>query len=150
MPSDGAVLDQERVDVESLPDLDTRCGGRVDKDLVQDGPTRCVAAAVPVNRSCSPPDRERSEVVGVGLDRRAAGGHDLVQEAPSRQRSDPWRMDDVGGEGVARERGPIDQQHAVPLAGEQHGSRCAGATGSDNDGVVGGVHGSSSVGMRPD
>ena len=37
---------------------------------------------------------------------------------------------------VARERRPVDHQHPVALAGEQHRGGCAGAAGADDDRVV--------------
>ncbi len=62
-PQHGAVLDQEPVDIESHQHLDTRRPGRFDEDLVQNGPTWCVAGCTSLNRPGGASDRERPEVV---------------------------------------------------------------------------------------
>ena len=68
-----------------------------------------------------------TEIEGVGVNRRAAGRGEAIEQSPPRERGDAERLHHVRGHGVARERRAVDHQHAVALAGQQHRRRRTGA-----------------------
>ena len=115
--------------------------GSVDEDLVEQRAARRVRRSVAVRRPGAAGDGEQAEVERVGVDGRAAGRDDLVEEAPAPQRGDSRCMDHVRRQRVARERRPVDHEHLVALAGEQHRSRGACAAGTHHDRVIGLRHG---------
>jgi hypothetical protein len=69
-------------------------------------------------------------------DRWAAGGRDLVEQAPPLEERDAGWADEMEPHDVAREGGAIDQQDAVPFARQQHGGGSAGAPRADDNGIV--------------
>ena len=78
-----------------------------------------------------PAMRERPEVERVGA--RSAGSRVATTSSSRPQRrsaATPGAWIDVGRDGVARERRPVDHQHPVALAGQQHRGRRAGAPGA--------------------
>jgi hypothetical protein len=101
------VVEQQLADGEALPDLGACLGGRVDEQLVQHGAPRPVGDRRLVGAR-SAGDRERAEVERVGVDRRAAGGDEPIQQPPPLQRGDARRMDEVRRDRVAGKRRPVD------------------------------------------
>ena len=132
---DVPVLDQDLLDGEPLPDLRPRLGRGVDQQLVQHGPPGGVGDRALVGAG-RPGDGEGAEVDRVGVDRRAPGRRDQVEQPPPAQRRHARRVDDVGRERVAREGRPVDDQDLVALAGQQHRGRRPGAACADHDRVV--------------
>ena len=111
---------------------------RILSSTVRRGPYAC---AMPSNGLRRSRELERPEVERVGGDRRATAGAHRVEQAPALERRHARRVDEVRGDGVARERGPVDDQHPVSLLGEQHRGRRARAPRTDHDHVVWGGHG---------
>ncbi len=137
---DGPVLDDHVVDGEALAHLGAGGSRRVDEDLVEHGAARTVGNRVAIGRTSRAVDLEHAEVEAVRVDGRAASGDHLIEHAPALQCRDPGSMDQVGREGVARERRPVDDEHLVALASQQHGGGGAGAPGAHDDGVIGLCH----------
>ena len=113
---DAAVLDETLIDSEPLAHL--RLPPRMRR---RPGACRARSAAGHTRRGSrrspgAPGDGERSQVERVRVDRRAPGCHEPVEQAPSLQRRHSGRMDEVRRDRVARERRPVDDQHAVALA----------------------------------
>jgi hypothetical protein len=138
------VVEQDVLHGELLPGFDTGVGGGVHQDLVEHAAPRGVGGGGAVDRAGRAGDGERTEVERVGVDRRTACRQNVVEQPPAPQRGDARRVDDVGGDRIARERRPVDQQDPMALPGEQHGGAGAGAARADDDGVVSAVHRSSS------
>ena len=130
------VVSQDLVDGEALAQLRTRLDGGIDQQLVEHRAARAVAVRDPVDRLRRPGDRQRSEVEGVGLDRRAAGRLQALQQSPALERSHARRMHQVGRHRVARKGRLVDQQHPVALAGQQHRGGRSRAARSDDDRVI--------------
>jgi hypothetical protein len=130
-----AVLDEDLLDGEPLPDLRPRLGRGVDQQLVEHGPPGAVGDRSVVGAG-RPGDDEGAEVEGVGVDRRAPGRREPLQQPPPPQRRHARRVDDVGRERVAGEGRPVDDQDLVALAGQQHRGRRPGAARADHDRVV--------------
>ena len=99
------------------------------------------AVAVPVGRARGPRDRDGPEVERVGRDRRAAGRLQPLEQAPPLERGHAGRMHEMRRHRVAGERGPVHEQNAMAVAGQQHRRRRSGAARSDDDRVVCGAHG---------
>jgi hypothetical protein len=133
------VLDEDLVDGEPLAELGARRGGRPDEELVEHGPTRAERGHA-LRRPGRAGDHDRSHVVGVRRHRRTARRPELLQHAPPLQRRDARRVDEMGRHHVARERRPVDQQHVVAVAREQHPGRRPSAARPDDDHVVGLAH----------
>jgi hypothetical protein len=110
------------------------------------GPFTIAGTPRPVDGSSSAFAPRRTILDTVLVDAAAAAGAEVrerftveevvVEDAPPAQGGDALGVDEVGGHGVARERRPVDDQHPVSLAGQQHGGGGAGAAGADDDGVV--------------
>jgi hypothetical protein len=130
------VPEDHFVHVESLADLGAVARRGLDEQGVDDGPARSVCLGHYAARAGRPRDRERPEVERVAGDGRTAGRGEWFPQSPSFERGHARGMDEVGGQGVARERGLVDQEHAVTVAGQEHGGRGAGAPGADHDDVV--------------
>jgi hypothetical protein len=137
----GAVVEDQLVDGERLPDLGAGLGGRVHQHLVEHAATRRESESAAVHRTRATRHHDRPEVEGEPPDWRAAARRHLFQQAPSSQRRHPVGLDDQRGQRVAREGGPVDEKDPVALAGKEHGGRGAGAAGPHDDGVIGGGHG---------
>ena len=133
---DRPALADDLADGEALADLGAGLRRGLDEQVVEHGPPRRVRGRAPSARAWRAGERERAEVERVALDRRAARGDDGVEEPPPPQRGHARGVDQVRRLRVARERRPVDQQHPVALAGQQHRGRCAGAAGTDHDHVV--------------
>ena len=73
---------EELVDGEALADLGAGLGGGVDQQLVEHGAARAVRDGA-VGGARRARERERAEVERVGVDRRAAGRHEPVEQAPA-------------------------------------------------------------------
>ena len=134
--TDDTVLGDEGVDREARPNLGAGRGGGLDEDGVDREPPRCVGPWRRRQAARRPGDGERPEVEAVGRHRRTTGRNDRVRQAPALQGGHAGRVDEVRRDRVARERGPIDQQHAVAQVRQQHGGGCAGDAGTDDDDVV--------------
>ena len=124
-PDDPVVVEQHLLDGEPFADLGAGRGGGVDEQLVQDDASwgvghRCVV------RPGGAADHERAEVEHERVDGRASGRRQLVQQPPPPQCGDPQRLHTVRGEGVAGKRRPVQHQHPVAVAGQQHRGRGAG------------------------
>jgi hypothetical protein len=130
------TVEHERVDGIPLAHLDARGGGRVDEELVEHAAPQRVRIGHRADRRRRAAQRERPDVEGEPAGRCRARGDHLRQEPPAFEVRRARLVDVVGRERVARELGPVDQQHAVALAGEQHRRRRAGAARADHDRVV--------------
>ena len=137
-----SVGGEQLVDREAVPQLGARLDGGVDQQLVEHGPARAVAARDAVDRPRGPGDRQRPEVERVGVDRRATGRLQALQQAPALERGHARRVHMMRRHRVAREGRLVDQQHPVALAREQHRRGRSRAARSDNDRVVVLAHGS--------
>ena len=89
------AFDNDLLDGEALTDLRTGFGCGVDEQLVEDRPPWAIGDGVLV-RARGAGDGERAEVEGVGVDRRASGRHQPVEQPPSRERIRPEGMQDMG------------------------------------------------------
>src|SRR5262249_39831615 len=67
---------------------------------------------------------------------RRTGRKHGVEQSPPLERDDAGPRDLVGGDGVAGERGPIDEHYIVARAGQQEGGRGAGSPGPDDHNIV--------------
>ena len=115
------VVGDQVLDDELLAHLGTGVGGGIDEDLVEHGSTRRVRLGHAVEGLRRSRQLERPEVERVRGDGWATGRTDGVEQTPALERGDARRVDEVRGDGVAREHGPVDDQHPVSLPGEQHG-----------------------------
>ena len=135
-PDDSLALPHQPLDDELLSQFGASCNRSIHQQLVQHGAPGAVGLSDALVRPRGAADREGTEVEAVGLHRRATRSRQLLPEPPPLECGHAGRMDEVGRERVARERRPVDEQHVVALAGEQHRGRCARATGPHHDGVV--------------
>ena len=121
---DTVALDAKLAHREPFAQLDAGLDRRVDQDLVERRSPGTEAGGQPVRRSWRMAGQDTVVVIAGPLEQlRAAGAADALVE-PELLQIDEAAVDDVvGGDRVARERGAIDQQHPMPLAREQHGSR---------------------------
>ena len=134
---DGVAVPDQSVDRKALAHVDAALRGRVDEQLVEHGSARTEAAAPAVRVGDAAAQREGPEVEDhVERDRRAVRGREPVEESPAVEALGAVRPDDVRRDGVARERGPVDEQDAVALAGEEHGRGGSGAARADDDRVI--------------
>jgi hypothetical protein len=136
---DASVLDQDAFDGEVFADVHSGFGRCIDEQLVQNGTPRAIGDRKRPGSRCAF-DRERAKIEGVGLDGRATGRNEAVEQAPSRQRRHGKRVHHVGGYRVARKGRPVHQQDSVAFSREQHCSRRTCAACSDNDGIIGLAH----------
>src|SRR3989338_9445167 len=78
-----------------------------------------------------------AEVECEARERGAVRSFDLVQQSPSSQPRYPGRMNEMRGKGhVARKGALVEQENAVPLAGQQHRGRGACAAGANDNDIV--------------
>ena len=120
---------------ELLADLGAGFRRRVHQQLVEHGAARAVGhrSGLGARRAR---ERERPEVERVRVDRGAPGRDQSVEQAPSLHRLHRRGVEDVGRDRVARELRPVDDEHLVALAGQQHRGRRAGAARPHHDCVV--------------
>jgi len=123
---DAAVQDEELSNQEPLPDLGPRLGSGIDEQLVEDGPARAVGNRRLCDAGASR-DGEGPAVEGVGVDGRASGGNEAIQQSPPLQRGNARRVDQVRRDRVARKRGLVDDEDLMALPGKQHRRRTPGA-----------------------
>jgi hypothetical protein len=107
---DSIAVPQQRLHVESFPQLCAGLDGRVHQQLVEQrapGPE----PTTPAVRGDHPAlQRERAHIEDqVQGDRPAAGRGQPIEQSPVVHDLGAMRPDDVGGDGVARKRGLVDQ-----------------------------------------
>src|SRR5688572_2167047 len=129
-----AVLDQDLLDREAFADLGAGLRRGLDQLLVEDGPARAIADGGFI-RARRAFDREGAEVVGVGVDRRASGRHEAIEQAPPRQGCHAKGVQDVGADSVAWKCRAVDREDPVPLPGQQHRGRGPGAAHAHDDDI---------------
>ncbi len=134
-----AVVPEQLLDGEALAHLGARLGGGVGEQRVDDGAADADGLAGAVDRCGLALEHDGPEVEAHGVEERRAGGPDAVEQAPPRQPGGAGGLDRVAGQDVARERGPVDDEHPAASAGEEHGGGGAGAAAPDDDGVVHGA-----------
>jgi hypothetical protein len=121
----------------------SRLLGGVHQYRVQNRAARCVQGIDAGVRL----QRDRHDVAAVverhPPDRRHAGRHHPIEQAPAPQLEDAAAHERVGGQGVRAAAGAIDDQHPQAGAGEQEGGRRAGDACADDDGVP------AAIGARP-
>jgi hypothetical protein len=120
---DAVALRDEAFDRELLADHRAREGGLLDEDLVEDGAAQRVAVRDRPDRRRRAAKGERPEIERVVTHAGRARRDDPRQQAPAVQARDAGLVDVVGRQRVAREAGPVHQQHAVAFAREQHRRR---------------------------
>ena len=81
---DAPLVKQEFLDHEALTNFRAGFGGRVDEQLVQHNPSWAIRDRRFLRAWC-PGDRERTEVKGVSVNRRAPRRDKAIEHAPSRQ-----------------------------------------------------------------
>ena len=136
MPTTRPSSHDELGDAHPEADLGPGLDGGVGQQRVDDRAADADGAVDAVDRDRAALEDEVPEVEPHGRGERDAGGPHPVEQAPALQAGHAGGLDGVAGEDVARERGPVDDEHPAALAGQQHGGGGAGAAAPDDDGVV--------------
>ncbi len=110
------AIGYEVLDHEALPQLCAGLDGGVEQDLVQRRAPWPVAHRNAVDREVPANQRKVIEIHGYRGDGRAAGGQDLVEQAPAVKASGAVLVDKVPARDVAWEGGPVCEQHLVALS----------------------------------
>ena len=128
-------------DGDAVAELGAGRGGGVDEDRVEHRATRRVER-VHAERW---PDRDHhllaAVVEGGAPDRRSPRFDDAVDQPPAVELEDAGPHEAVGGEGVGAVAGTVHDEHALAVAGEEHGGGGAGGAGADDDRVIEGTVG---------
>jgi acyl dehydratase len=117
-------------------DLGAGAARGIDKHPVDDGTPGRVETINVVLRF----DLHRNDLVTIVKRRRSDHGRacrfDSVQHAPARELNHAGSHEGVGRDGIAPVATPVDDEHANAPSREEHRSRGAGATSSDNNDVI--------------
>ena len=134
---DSIAVPQQRLHGEPFSQFRTGLDGRIHQQLVQYRAPGAEPAACGVGVGHTAIQRERTDVKEQAAGNwRAAGRPQAIEQTPPIQDLGAMRPDDVSGNGVARKRGPVDQQDPIALPGQPHRCRRAGASRADDDRIV--------------
>jgi hypothetical protein len=127
---------EELVDREPLAHLGARRRRRLDDHAVEGAAARTEPERHAVADEPAPGERAVAEVGRDRGDRRTAGAQHTVQQPELREARRAALMDEMAVRDLARERGPVHQQHVQSPARQHERRGRACAPGTDDDRVT--------------